>query len=256
MSRMAILHPGQMGAEVGRTLVESGHDVFWLPAGRGAATRKRAEAAGLVERDSVDDCEIVMSVCPPAAALDNARRIAGFGGLYFDANAISPEAAGTVAAVVRESGADYVDGGIIGPPPVGAGTTRLYLSGERADDVAAVFHGTRLGAVVLPDKEFAASSLKMSYAAWTKITAALLVSIRAAAAELGVDEALAEEWALSQPDLGRRYDKARADAAGKGWRWEDEMRQIARTFAAVGQPAGFGGAAADVFSRWPRRADR
>ena len=43
-------------------------------------------------------------------------------------------------------------------------------------------------------------------------------------------------------------------AAAKGWRWEDEMRQIAQTFAAVGQPDGFGTAAAEVFGSWPRPA--
>jgi 3-hydroxyisobutyrate dehydrogenase-like beta-hydroxyacid dehydrogenase len=255
MSRIAVLHPGQMGAEVGRTLVESGHEVFCLKADRGPATRKRAEAAGLVERDSLDGCDVVISVCPPAAALDTARRMTRFAGLYVDANAISPETASAVAAAVRESGADYIDGGIIGPPPVRAGTTRLYLSGQRAGDVAALFEGSRLAAVVLPNVGFAASALKMTYAAWTKITAALLVSIRGAALELGVDEALAQEWTLSQPDLARRYTEARAAAAGKGWRWEEEMRHIARTFLAAGQPAGFGEAAADVFSRWPRPGD-
>ena len=101
----------------------------------------------------------------------------------------------------------------------------------------------------------AASALKMTYAAWTKITAALLVSLRGAARELGVEDALVAEWARSQPDLTARHAGALAAARDKGWRWEEEMRQIARTFDAAGEPAGFGEAAAEVFARRPRPAD-
>jgi len=251
MTRIAILHPGQMGAAVGRALVEAGHDVGWLPDGRGAGTRRRAEEAGLTALDDVADRDLVVSVCPPAAAVDTARSVAGFSGLYLDANAVSPGTASEVAAVVAGS---YVDGGIVGPPPVRAGATRLFLSGARAGEVAAVFAGSRLEPVVLAG-DTAASALKMTYAAWTKITAALLVSLRGAARELGVEDALVAEWARSQPDLAARHAGALAAARDKGWRWEEEMRQIARTFGAAGEPAGFGEAAAELFARWPRPAD-
>ena len=254
MTRIAILHPGSMGAEVGRALVEAGHDVGWLPEGRGAATRRRAEDAGLTALDDVADRELVLSVCPPAAAVATARTVPGFGGIYVDANAVSPETAREVSAAVRAQGAGYVDGGIVGPPPRRAGTTRLFLAGATAGQVAEVCAGSRLEAVVL-DGDTAASALKMTYAAWTKITAALLVALRGAARELGVEDALVAEWARSQPELAERYAGALAAARDKGWRWEEEMRQIARTFAASGEPAGFGEAAAELFARYPRPAD-
>ncbi|MGY1623990.1 DUF1932 domain-containing protein [Geodermatophilus sp. SYSU D00965] len=255
MTRIAILHPGQMGAAVGRALVGAGHDVGWLPADRGAGTRRRALEAGLRELPDLGDREVVLSVCPPAAALDTARAVAGFRGVYVDANAISPATAGEVAAVVRDGGATYVDGGIVGPPPARAGSTRLYLSGQHAAAVAEAFRGTPVEAVVLDGGNTAASALKMTYAAWTKITAALLVSVRRAAGDLGVEEALVAEWARSQPDLADRHAAALHAAERKGWRWEEEMRQIARTLAGTGEPAGFAEAAAEQFSRWPRPAD-
>jgi len=254
MTRIAILHPGQMGAAVGRALLDAGHDVGWLPEGRGPGTRRRAEAAGLTALDDVADRDLVVSVCPPAAAVDTARFVAGFSGLYIDANAVGPGTATEVAAVVLAGGATYVDGGIVGPPPQQPGTTRLFLSGARAGEAAAVFAGSLLEPVVLAG-DTAASALKMTYAAWTKITAALLVSLRGAARELGVEEALVAEWARSQPDLAARHAGALAAARDKGWRWEEEMRQIARTFSAAGEPAGFGEAAAELFARWPRPAD-
>jgi hypothetical protein len=255
MACIAILHPGEMGAAIGQALADLGQDVCWLPAGRSDATRRRAESAGLVERADLTGCDLVVSICPPAAAVETARAIGDFAGIYLDANAISPATAAEVSGIVRAHGADYVDGGVIGQPPAQAGTTRLYLSGERADDVAAMFGAARIEPRVLTTGAFAASSLKMTYAAWTKISAALLLATQATAAELDVADALAAEWALSQPALGRRLEQARASAIAKGWRWEDEMRQIAATFSEASQPSGFGEAAASVFARYPRRDD-
>ena len=68
-------------------------------------------------------------------------RAAGFNGLFVDANAIVPETAKAIAPTV--------DGGVIGGPPRVAGTTRLYLSGPCAVEVAALFTGSVLDAPVL-----------------------------------------------------------------------------------------------------------
>jgi 3-hydroxyisobutyrate dehydrogenase-like beta-hydroxyacid dehydrogenase len=252
MSRVAVLHPGEMGAAIGAALVGSGAEVVWLPAGRSAATRRRAEAAGLRESTDLTGCDVVFSVCPPGHALDVARSSAGFTGVYVDANAVSPATAEQVATVVEATGAAYVDGGIIGPPPREPGTTRLYLSGDPAGDIARLFLDSPVEPVVVDAGRFAASATKMTYAAWTKISAALLLTTHEVATRLDVDDVLAAEWAVSQPDLARRLASARRSAETKGWRWEAEMREIAATFAAVGQPDGFGQAAAELFGRFHR----
>jgi 3-hydroxyisobutyrate dehydrogenase-like beta-hydroxyacid dehydrogenase len=253
MTRIAMLHPGAMGGEIGAALVAIGHEVVWLPKGRSTATQRRAAEAGMVAAANLEGCALVLSVVPPAAALETARSVAAYGGHFVDANAISPPTAREVARIVTEGGATYTDGGIIGGPPTTAGTTRLYLSGEHAPQVAQFFDGARIEArVVEAGGPTAASALKMTYAAWTKISAALLLSARLTAAELGVEEALAQEWALSQPDLDARWRSAGRSAASKGWRWTAEMREIARTFASAGQPAGFGQAAAELYERFAR----
>src|SRR6202043_2839545 len=66
---------------------------------------------------------------------------AGVGGVYVDANAGSPTPAREIAAIVEAGGASYVDGGIIGSPPVAPGFIRLYLSGARAGEVQRLFAG-------------------------------------------------------------------------------------------------------------------
>jgi 3-hydroxyisobutyrate dehydrogenase-like beta-hydroxyacid dehydrogenase len=255
MSRVAVLHPGEMGAAVGAALVETGHEVVWLPVGRSEATRHRAVAAGLDEAADLDDCDVLLSVCPPGAAVELARSVAGFAGLYVDANAVSPATAEAVAATVENGGAAYVDGGIIGPPPHQPGTTRLYLSGDRASEVARLFLDSRVEPVVVDAGRFAASATKMTYAAWTKISAALLLSVAEAAERLDVDDVLRAEWVVSQPDLAGRLDAARRSATAKGWRWEAEMREIAATFATVGVPSGFGESAAEVFGAYERPSE-
>jgi coenzyme F420 hydrogenase subunit beta len=42
---------------------------------------------------------VILSICPPHAALDVARAVEGFDGVYVDANAISPMRAQEVAAI-------------------------------------------------------------------------------------------------------------------------------------------------------------
>jgi 3-hydroxyisobutyrate dehydrogenase-like beta-hydroxyacid dehydrogenase len=255
---IGLLHPGDMGAAVGRCLTGRGHEVLWASEGRGPDTAARAAAAGLTDAGTIAAlaarAEVIVSVCPPHAALDVAWAVHGFGGLYVDANAVSPGTAREVAKLICESGGRYVDGGIIGPPPEKPDLTRLYLSGQDAEQVAALFGETPLDTRVISGSATAASAVKMAYAGWTKGTAALLLSVRALAREQGVEEALLAEWGLSQPGLDARSAGAARSAAAKGWRWVGEMEEIAATMSAAGLPDGFHQAAAEIFRRSPRGA--
>ena len=252
LERVGLLHPGEMGAAIGAVLIERGHRVAWASAGRSTETRARAEAAALEDVGDVSrvaETEIVFSICPPHAALDVAEALSGFRGLFVDANAIAPETARAVTAVIEAGGGRFVDGGIVGPPPHERGTTRLYLSGRAAEAVAELFRDSRVDARPLSTEIGAASALKMAYAAWTKGTAALLLAIGDLARREGVEDALLGEWAISLPGLAERAQQASRSADAKGWRWVGEMEEIAATFAAAGLPAGFHEAAADIFRR-------
>src|SRR5438093_3757552 len=179
---IGLIQPGEMGAAVGELLTRQGHEVLWASAGRSSETARRAATAGLTDVGSLDALaarsEVILSVCPPHAALDVARTVSGMGfrGLYIDANAVSPGTTRAVGAAVEAAGATFVDGGVIGPPPREMGSTRLYLSGAAAGRVAEIFDGTELAPVVLNDEPGTASALKMAYAAWTKGSAALLLA--------------------------------------------------------------------------------
>jgi 3-hydroxyisobutyrate dehydrogenase-like beta-hydroxyacid dehydrogenase len=257
MATVGLLHPGEMGAAVGGCLVSVGHEVLWDPAGRSRATTGRALAAeltGVAFGRLVAKSSVILSVCPPHAALDVARQVAaaGYTGCYVDANAISVATAEQVAGIVTAAGAAYVDGGIIGQPPEVAGHTRLYLSGPRADEVRVLFNRSRLDARVAEGPLYAASTVKMAYAAWTKGSSALLLAARALARAGGVERTLLAEWSLSQKALGQQSEGAAGAAAAKGWRWVAEMEEIAASMAAAGLPSGFHEAAADIYDRASR----
>ena len=245
-----------MGAAVGGCLTAAGHRVLWASEGRGPDTAARASHAGLTDvrtaRQVAAEADVIVSVCPPHAALDVAWVVHGFTGLYLDANAIAPATAREVAQLITGSGGRYADGGIIGPPPTSAGTTRLYLSGPHAAEVRALFAGTALEPRVVAGPDTAASAVKMAYAAWTKGSSALLLTARALAKAEGVEEALLAEWALSQPKLADQVTRAAVAGVTKGWRWVGEMEEIAQTMAGAGLPDGFHQAAAEVYRRCPR----
>ena len=256
---IGLLHPGEMGAAVGAVLRGAGRDVLWASAGRSPATASRAAHAGLDDAGTVAEVSrragVILSVCPPHAALDVAREVAGFGGVFVDANAVSPATSRAVGEVIVGAGATYVDGGIVGSPPTAPGTTRLYLSGAGAPAVAELFAGTIVDARVLSERIGDASAMKMAYAAWTKGTTALVLAVRALAREAGLEDALLADWDESLPELPGRSLQAARSAAAKGWRWTAEMEEIASTFAAAGLPDGFHLAAAEIFRRSPRLDD-
>lgn len=245
---VGILHPGAMGAAVGGACVET---VIWAGEGRSVETARRAEENGLRDviglHRLVREAEVIVSVCPPHAASEVAERVAraGFAGTYVDANAIAPQLSEEIGARFRQ----YVDGGIIGPPPRWPGSTRMYLCGDGAEAVARLWDGSALEARVVAGPVGAASALKVAYAAWTKGSTALLLAARAYAEAAGVGEPLDDEWRLSMPELPERLDAVAGRIGIKAWRFAGEMEQIAAAMESVGMPEGFHRAAAEIYSR-------
>ncbi len=251
---VGVLHPGEMGSAVGASTVAAGARVIWVSEDRSAASRARADADGLHDvhwlNGLVNQSHIILSICPPDAAEEVAESVTtlGFHRIYVDANAVSPATVRRMAARIEETGAHFVDGGIIGGPPRKPGTTRLYLSGEYAPRVATALAGGPLEVRVLEGPVGAASALKMAYASWTKGTQALLAAVEALAIHEDVLEPLLAEWRMGRDGLEERAERL-GTAAAKAWRWVGEMEQIAATYEAAGLPGGFHLAAADIYSR-------
>jgi 3-hydroxyisobutyrate dehydrogenase-like beta-hydroxyacid dehydrogenase len=244
-----------MGVSIAASAQNSGHQVCWASEGRSAASHDRAMNVGLRDLQTVAnlcaECSVLLSVCPPHAAETVASQVlgSGFAGLYLDANAISPERAQQIGRSMAHAGVSFVDGGIIGGPAWEPGKTWLYLSGPRADDIAACFSSGPLATRVLGAAIGKASALKMCFAAYTKGTTALLCAILATAERLGVREELYQQWELDDANFARQVSQRVRGVTAKAWRFAGEMDEIAATFGAAGMPEGFHAAAAIVYRR-------
>ena len=204
---IGLLHPGAMGSTLGQSIVAGGHRVVWAGDGRSDASKKRASDSQLEDVESlsalVKNSDFIFSVCPPHAALDIANSVVDkkFRGIFVDCNAVSTNTTDATRQVMENSGADFVDGGIIGPPAHRPGSTRLYLSGEKATEVVPLLAQGLLPGIAISKKPGDASVLKMAYASYTKGHSALLLLSRALASSAGLEDHLLKEWSLSQPGL-------------------------------------------------------
>jgi 3-hydroxyisobutyrate dehydrogenase-like beta-hydroxyacid dehydrogenase len=246
-----------MGASIGSALKPVAAAVVWAAAGRTQATSKRAELADLV---GVPDlaavarrCDVIISICPPHAALDVAEQVAaalpdrsGPPPVYVDANAVSPATVRRIGGVLG-SAATLVDGAVIGPPAWQPGSSVLWLAGPGAAVIARLFAGSPFDARVLGPDPGSASALKACFALQSKALPAIWLALGEAAERAGVADALAGELSRTGVDLAGRIADARDRLGGKAWRWAGEMEEAAATLAELGVPDGFSRAAAEVY---------
>ena len=255
MSKIGILHPGEMGISLAASAIHNGHQVYWVSQGRSDKTRARAEKYNLIEIESMPElcqtCEIILSICPPHAAEAVSKSVvdAGFKGLYLDANAISPQRAIEMDRRMQAKDIQFVDGGIIGGPAWRPGETWLYLSGQYADKIASCFSNGPLETKIIGEEIGKASVLKMCFAAYSKGTTALLAAVLAAAEVLGVRQELYQQWESGDPGFSEQSNRRVIQAAAKASRFEGEMQEIESTFREAGLPQGFHDAAAEVYHR-------
>lgn len=255
MTRLGILHPGEMGISIAASALHGLPAVYWCSEGRSSATRLRAEKYGLTEISSLEDfclhCDIIVAVCPPHSAKEQSIAVinAGFRGIYVDANAIAPATVREIAASMQHKGISFVDAGIIGLPAWQPGSTWLYLSGTEAEQVAECFTSGPLETEVLGEEIGQASALKLCYAAWNKGKTALITSILAAAESQGVKEALEKQWDIYEPGFSEATAKRICTVARKAWRFGGEMEEIEAMLAAENAPSAFFAGAAQVYSR-------
>lgn len=255
MANLGIINPGAMGISIAASLKAAGHKVRWASEGRSPASRERAAEHQLSDVGSLtalcQSCDIMLSVCPPhaAEAVANSLIERGFDGLFCDGNAIAPQKAVAIGEMLSDADIAYVDGSIVGPPAWKAGSTRFYVSGPRADEIADLFDGTFTEAIVIGDEIGRASALKMVFAAQTKGFTALLSAIQAAAEGLGVRADLDREWERRDPDAAANTRKRVRGVTEKAWRFAGEMQEIAATFEGAGVPNGFFVAAHDIYQR-------
>ncbi|WP_329625919.1 DUF1932 domain-containing protein (plasmid) [Streptomyces sp. NBC_01255] len=254
---VGILHPGSMGAAVAACAAKNAAAVLWCEEGRSPASAARAEQAGLAPVATLsvllERSDIVISLCPPAAAEDVAAEVAagGFGGWYVEANAISPERMQRINELLSPGVRAVVDGAVVGSPPVRGKSPTLYLSGP-LDVVAAVevlFAGTAVRTKTLGAEVGQASALKLAYSSFQKTSRVLAALALGVAREHGVDQELIEV-AFRRTGSYLAEPEYVAKTAARAWRWGPELEEAADALAAAGLPPDMLRAAASTLARW------
>jgi 3-hydroxyisobutyrate dehydrogenase-like beta-hydroxyacid dehydrogenase len=231
-----------MGSAIGAALRAGGARVVATAEGRSERTRRLAAEGGVevlpTLADVVAAADVVLSVAPPDQAPAIADTLAALPGprpLVADLNAVSPATARGLAARLEAAGYAFVDGSISGPPPRRPGTTRIYLSGHRAAEVAALpLQGVDLR--VVGGEAGTASAVKMCTASVYKGTVGLLLQALLTAHANGVVEHVVDDLREAFPELVDGAAATLARAGSKSERFVGEMREIADTQAAAGLP--------------------
>lgn len=256
LETIAVLMPGDMGHAVGRVLRQHGHRVITNLTGRGEHSRNLAQAGGLEDVASfaeiVAQADMILSILPPASALSLAEDIVeqitnlNRQPIYVDCNAISPQTAQEVGRTISESGASFIDAGIIGSAPGRGSAPRFYVSGSEVEPMLQL-DGKGIQVIEAGESAGQASAMKMVYAALTKGTWTLHTAIMMTAQRLGVRDALISEFENSQSAaLAAMRGRVPFIPADSG-RWVGEMEEIAATFEQAGVTPDFHKAAAEVF---------
>jgi putative dehydrogenase len=232
---VAVISAGAMGSAVAARLSQHGLTVRTMLTGRSDATAARARAAGMADASATEiaACDFILSIVPPGEARGLAERLApalrsaARKPVYVDCNALNPATVLGIARIIEEAGAEFVDAGIIGPPPdPDSQKTRIYLSGDAAARVAAL-EAYGLSMPVQPGPVGAASALKMSYAGITKGFTALGAAMMLAASRAGTADDVKAELQMSQPALLAWLTRQMPKMYSKAYRWVAEMEEIA-----------------------------
>jgi putative dehydrogenase len=223
-----------MGAGLAAQLTQRGALVLTDLSGRSAASVERAKAAGMrpVDAAALADCDILLSVLPPAEATSFALRMRETltGSLrktvFAECNAVSPRVVLDIERALEPTGVGFVDVGIIGLPPDGRSAgPRLYAAGPGSTSLLRLIdYG--LDVRILEGPVGTASALKMAFAGISKGLLAVASAMILGATRAGVADALVRELTESDPRLLDTLAKRIPNMLPKAYRWVDEMRQI------------------------------
>src|SRR5690242_3351519 len=114
IEKVGFMTPGDMGQAVAAQIKSRGFTVCTALEKRSERSRKLARDAGLTDLGSisrlVNECDVVLSVMNPGAAVDFAReatdamRASGRHILFADCNAIAPDTTHEIAKMVESAG--------------------------------------------------------------------------------------------------------------------------------------------------------
>lgn len=251
---IGVVSPGAMGSALGRAWAAGGARVVATLEGRSERTRTLAHGLELLPTlvDVVGSADLVVSVCPPAAAGEVLDAVVAAAGdsrpLLADLNALAPTAVSSLAERAAVHGFDLVDGSISGGPPTPDGDTHLYLSGPRSGEIWSL-QSAGLRCTVVGDQVGTASAVKMCTASVYKGTTAVWAQALRTAHALGVLDLVVADLGEAFPEQVAGVGRRIAVATSKAHRFVGEMEQISHAQAGAGAGGELFAAMAEVYRR-------
>jgi len=167
MSRVGIISPGAMGTTLAKSLIDSGHQVFWASDFRSQTTKQNANSIDMVDLQDTEKlfatCNFVFCIGRNGWGHPDRENIAGahaqqavdlnFEGIYVDFNGLEEDDIEFLNHIIKKSNVKYVEAALRGwphtinmqVPEPGTISYDLYeprtmfLAGEYASDVESLF---------------------------------------------------------------------------------------------------------------------
>jgi len=251
VTTIGVLYPGELGSVLAKSLTARGYRVVTTLAGRSPRTVRLCTAgdieilASLAEVKEV--ANIILSTVVPAAATRVAESYCVCGprtdqALYVDLNSISPMTAGHIVSQLSAARVDCVDGTIHGLAAQLHQRGTLYLSGDQAERIAALFDGV-LRTKLLSPVPGAASAFKMMLGGMSKGLVALFMELCLAARAADVLDELLADFDYYYPGVMTVMQRLLPTYPLHASRRADELLEVQRTMLHQGLEANMVGAA-------------
>jgi 3-hydroxyisobutyrate dehydrogenase-like beta-hydroxyacid dehydrogenase len=233
-TRISFVGFGEVAAAFSQTLREHGaevavYDINLTRCGGRAILEKRARAPGIEFRplaDALRGADLVLSTVRPQTARAAARECSAHlrsGQCYVDFNSTSPAVKQEIASIVAPSGADFVEGAILGAVGATGAATAALTAGLKGEMVAQSLSRLGLRVSYLDGGVGRVALYKMLRSSFSKGLEALLLELLLAARKAGLEkelwqdvvvdlmtktpfERVATNWILTHPGAcGRRH---------------------------------------------------
>lgn len=158
------------------------------------------------------------------------------GKVYVDLNSTSPEVKRRIEAIIVATGADFVEGAILGAVGVSGARTRILTGGKKGRIAAQMLSEAGLAASFYSEETGKASMFKMLRSVFSKGLEALILELLIAGRRAGIEEDL---WA----DISKFMSSHSFDEVAGNWvrshataceRRRDEMAQVNEVLKGIG----------------------
>ena len=202
---------------------------------------------------SMKQTDLIISILVPSEAENLCKEIANISKVidkeiyYADLNAISPKTVQNMRNILTNTKIKFIDGGIIGGPPISNKFPRIYVSGIHSK-VFMELNNLGMEVIDMSGEIGDASAIKMAYASITKGYSSLLIAAVTLAIKTNNFDAFMDELKFSQPKVFNDLKNLKS-IPSKAHRWIGEMTEISNTFIDNGVTGNFHKGSFDIYTK-------